>query len=501
MGTSGRDRSSSSKTSAHHVVRLATMDQLWLTSEQMRALGYAAVDLIADRSDDLPNRSVARRWTREELEASLGGPAPAGPTEPIEVLRRVAADVLSTCAATDHPRFFSYVPSPGNFVAAIADFLASGANVFAGHWLVGAGAAQIELIVLDWLRQLFALPGTSGGILTSGGTQATLIAVHAARVDRCVVGHPGARIYVTRQTHAAIMRGLTYLGFTVDQVHRVPTTRDHRMDVAALAAAIAADRAQGAVPLCVVATAGTTGSGAVDPLDAVADVCERSGVWLHVDAAYGGAAVLSDHGRDILRGLERADSIAVDPHKWWFQPYEIGCTLLRDVQKLRRAYSLEAEYLTETRTAPVNFFDYGPQLTRGFRALKLWMTIQTFGLESLRAAVTKGIRTAQRLEALLRSRSRWEVVTPAQLGIVTFRPHLPELARPTVDTLVRQIADDTLTDGYAMVFTTDLGAGPVLRMCTIHPQTTMDDIESTVELLEMLLDRRLLDGTVSRAAS
>jgi glutamate/tyrosine decarboxylase-like PLP-dependent enzyme len=467
------------------------MEPLRLTTEQMRRLGYAAVDLLAERSHDLPNRPVARRWTTEELEAALREPAPAGPRDPLTVLDRVATDVLPACAATDHPRFFSYVPSPGNFVAAVADLLASGANVFAGHWLVGAGAAQVELVVLDWLRELFGLPPTAGGILTSGGTQATLVAVHAARIDRAAVGRPEARIYVTTQTHAAIVRGLTYLGFTADQVRRVPVTGALTMDPAALAAAIATDRRDGALPLCVIATAGTTSSGAVDPLDAVADVCERAGVWLHVDAAYGGAAVLSDHSADLLRGLDRADSIAVDPHKWWFQPYEIGCTLVRDAAKLRRAYSLQAEYLAETRSEndPVNFYDYGPQLTRGFRALKLWMTVQTFGLDALREAVTKGLTMAERVEKLLHARPRWEVVTSAQLGVLTFRPHLPELNYPAVDTIVRQIAQDTLTDGYALVMTTDLGSGPVLRMCTIHPHTSIHDVESTLDMLEASLDR------------
>jgi aromatic-L-amino-acid decarboxylase len=467
------------------------MDPLRLTNEQMRRLGYAAVDLLIERSEDLRNRPVAHWWTRNELEAALREPVPAGPREPLEVLHRVATDVLPACAATDHPRFFAYVPSPGNFVGSIADFLASGANVFAGHWLVGAGAAQVELVVLDWLRELLGMPPTAGGILTSGGTQATLVAVHAARMDRRAAGRQDVRIYLTSQTHAAIVRGLSYLGFTADQLHRVPVTDDYTMDSEALAAAIASDRAAGILPLCVIATAGATSSGAVDPLDTLAEVCEHSGVWLHVDAAYGGAAVLNADSAVLLRGLDRADSIAVDPHKWWFQPYEIGCTLVRDATKLRHAYSFDAEYLSETRATgdPVNFYDYGPQLTRGFRALKLWMTLQTFGLDALRAAVTKGLKMAEQVETLLRARPRWQVVTAAQMGIVTFRPHLPGLDRGAVDAIIRQVAQDSLEDGYALVLTTDLGSGPVLRMCTIHPHTTVRDVESTLDVLEKSLDR------------
>ncbi|GIJ56472.1 L-2,4-diaminobutyrate decarboxylase [Virgisporangium aurantiacum] len=460
-----------------------------LSVDEMRELGHAAVDLIAERTHDLGNRPVARRWTREELEKALREPVPTDGRDPLRVLDRVAADILPACAATDHPRFFAYVPSPGNFVAAVADFLASGANVFAGHWLAGAGAAQVELIVLDWLRDLLGLPASAGGILTSGGTQATLVAIHAARMDRLQAGNPGARIYVTRHTHAAIVRGLAYLGFIPDQVHAVPTTDDQVMDAAALQAAIDADHAAGAVPLCVVATAGTTSTGAIDPLNAIADVCHRSGVWFHVDAAYGGAAVLSTRARPLLDGIGRADSIAMDPHKWWFQPYEAGCTLVRDAEKLRRAYTLDAVYLTEARAAddPVNFYDYGPQLTRSFRALKIWMTLQTFGLNTVREAVEHGITLAEQTESLIRANPRWDVVTPARLGVVTFRPHLPGLDDDTVHRITRQIAQDTLTDGHAMVFTTDLGSGPVLRMCTIHPETTTQDIGSTLDTLDRLL--------------
>jgi glutamate/tyrosine decarboxylase-like PLP-dependent enzyme len=474
-------------------MRDPTNAPLRLPSDQMRQLGRAAVEVVTDRLARLDERPVARRWTRSELEHTLREPVPRGPRDPLEVLRQVATDILPACGATDHPRFFSYVPGPSNYVAAVADFLAAGANVFAGHWQAGAGAAQVELVVLDWLRQLFGLPRQAGGILTSGGTQASLVAIHAARTDRLDDETTGdARIYLTAQAHAAIVRGLRYLGFADRQIRRVPTADDQTMDVRALTAAAAADRAADAVPFCVIATAGTTSTGAVDPLHAIADVCAAHGLWLHVDAAFGGAAVLSAHSAHLLAGLERADSIAADPHKWWFQPYEAGCTLLRDAEVLRRAYTLHAEYLTETRHAPedVNLYDYGPQLTRGFRALKLWMTLQTFGLDAVRAAVDHGVGLAEHAESLLRARPQWSVVTPARLGVVTFRPRLPGLPAAVRNRITRQIAEDTLDDGHALVLTTDFGTGPVLRLCTTHPETTHADLESTLDLLDRLLKHR-----------
>jgi glutamate/tyrosine decarboxylase-like PLP-dependent enzyme len=479
-----------------------TNTPLRLPPARMLELGNAAAELLADRLTHLRQRPVARRWSRAELELRLREPVPTAPRDPLDVLRRVATDILPACAATDHPRFFSYVPGPGNYVAAVADFVASGANVFAGHWLVGAGAAQVELVVLDWLRQLTGLPEEAGGILTSGGTQATLVAVHAARAARFGDGEAWrARIYLTDQTHAAIVRGLTYLGFARGQIRRVPTRDDQTMDPGALRTAIAADRAAGAVPFCVIATAGTTSTGAVDPLEDIADLCARGSLWLHVDAAYGGAAVLSARSGHLLAGLERADSIAVDPHKWWFQPYEAGCTLVRDAEVLRHAYALDAEYLTETRGAsdPVNLYDYGPQLTRGFRALKIWMTLQTFGLDAVRDAVEHGITLAEHAESLLRARPQWTIVTPAQLGVVTFRPELPGLPAEARDRITRAVAEATLDDGHALVLTTDLGAGPVLRLCTIHPETDRRDLESTVDLLDRILkDRAAAEPTAPR---
>ncbi|GAB2648539.1 aminotransferase class I/II-fold pyridoxal phosphate-dependent enzyme [Kribbella swartbergensis] len=463
-----------------------------LSLAEMQQLGTAAIELISRRLVDLGDQRVAARWSRGELEQRLMEPVPTGPQDPLDVLARVAADVLPACAATDHPRFFAYVPGPGNFVAAVADFIAAGANVFAGHWLVGAGAAEVELVVLAWLRELLGLPDTGGGLLTNGGTSASLIAVHAARHRRFGGPSADAVIYVSDQTHASVVRGLEYIGFGTGQLHRIPVNADLVMDLDHLRQAVGTDLARGAVPFCVIATAGTTSTGAVDPLTELADICAESDLWLHVDAAYGGAAVLVDDGRKLLAGLPRADSIAIDPHKWWFQPYEAGCLLVRDAEALRAAYSLHAGYLTETLAAdPVNFYDYGPQLTRSFRALKLWMTIQVFGLDAMRAAVDHGVKMAEYAESLLRNRTQWTVVTPAQLGIVTFRPSLPERKRSEVDEIVRDLAEEMLNDGYALVLTTDWGDGPVLRLCMTHPRTTELDVVSTLDLLDRMLHKRL----------
>jgi glutamate/tyrosine decarboxylase-like PLP-dependent enzyme len=227
------------------------------------------------------------------------------------------------------------------------------------------------------------------------------------------------------------------------------------------------------------ATAGTTSTGATDPLPDLAALCAEQELWLHVDGAYGAPAVLTDQGRATLAGLERADSLVLDPHKWLFQPYEIGCVLVREPALLERTFALSGVYLRDTMGPEVNFRDRSVQLTRGGRALKLWLSIRVFGLAAFRDAVARGIALAGHAEALLRERPGWEVVSPAQLAIVCFR-------REGDDELQTRISDAMVADGYAAPSTTEVGGRVALRLCTINPRTTDEDIERTIERMEAL---------------
>ncbi|WP_131741332.1 pyridoxal phosphate-dependent decarboxylase family protein [Actinomadura roseirufa] len=457
---------------------------LRLSPADMRRLGHLAVDEVVDHLATLRDRPVGGPPDRARMEALFDARLPGGPADPVEVMEQAMAQLRDFIVHTDHPRFLAYIPGPSTFVGAVADFVASGLNVFAGQWIVGAGPAVMERTTIDWLRTLCGLPETGGGLFVSGGTMANLVAVHAARSRR------DGLVYVTSQTHGSIRKGLRFLGFDEGRLRIIATDDRHRMDVAALRRRVARDREEGLVPSCVVATAGTTNTGAVDPLGALADLCAAEDVWLHVDGAYGAAAVLSDRAGDLLEGLGRADSIALDPHKWWYQPYEAGCVLVRDETTLTDAFAMNAEYLRETRhgTAPLNYYDLGPQLTRGFRALKLWMSFKTFGLDAFRQAVEHGIALAEHAQDLLLRGDRWDVVTPAQLAIITFRPRLPGAAPGRVDDLTRRIATGTLRDGFALVMTTEIGGRPVLRLCITHPETTARDVTDTIALLERLAD-------------
>lgn len=453
---------------------------LRLSPELMRELGHRAVDEVVSHLAGIRDIAVGHPPNRDELDR-LVEPLPRTAGDPIDVLRQTVRDVSATITHTDHPRFMAYVPGPSNYVGAVADFLAAGLNVFAGHGLVGPGPAVIEQVTVDWLRRLCGLPDTAGGLFVSGGTMANLVAVHAARVRRA--GAAPALIYLTDHAHRSVHRGLGFLGVRDAQIRVVPHDAAQRMSTADLATMIQEDRRAGHRGFCVVATAGTTSTGAVDPLDEIATICAENELWFHVDGAFGAAAVLTD--TDLLTGLDRADSIALDPHKWWFQPYEAGCVLVRDITALSDAFSLDAEYLRETRDAavPQNFYDLGPQLTRSFRALKVWMSMKTFGIDAFRRAVEHGIALVEHAERVLRADSRWQVVTSAQLAVITFRPRSPGRTDAEIDALTRHIVAATRRDGNAVITTTELDGRPVLRLCALHPEATTADVEAVIELL------------------
>jgi len=456
-------------------------DPLSLPPDEMRRLGYRVVDRIVDHLERLGEQPPIRVGDAHALRAAIGGPPPEAPGDPDAALDVLFEQVLPFVQRPDHPRFFARIGSPSNFASVLADTAAAGYNVFAGSWTGGSGPATVELVVLDWLREWCGLPVGTEGVLVSGGSVASLVALAAARTARFGERAPAEAIaYTSDQGHASVARALRVLGFEREQLRVIAADADFRLPVGELRAAVEADRAAGRVPFCVAATAGTTSTGAVDPLPALADLCAEHGMWLHVDGAYGAPAVLTDAGRAALAGLDRADSLVLDPHKWLFQPYEIGCVLLRDGTLLERTFALSGVYLRDTvggEVSEVNFRDRSVQLTRGARALKLWLSVRVFGVAAFRDAVARGIALAEHAESVLRARPGWEVVTPAQLAIVCFR-------RDGDDDEQTRIAEAMVADGFAAPSTTELAGRVALRLCTINPRTTFEDVERTIERME-----------------
>lgn len=467
---------------------------LEISREEMRSIGYRVVDMIVEHVGGLDARPVVNRAGRREMEELLAQPLPESGIPAGELLDQVEKDVLGMITHVDHPRFYAYVPSPGNFIGAMADALVAGFNPFAGAWKMAPGPTQVELVSVDWLRQICGMPEGAGGAFTSGGSIANLTALAVARHDRLTQSSAPPRIYTSDQTHSSIERAVTLLGFPASTLRILPSDSAGRLPVDALASAVAEDRDRGDLPFLVVANAGTTGTGAVDPLAELARFCAEQTLWLHVDGAYGAAAALAERTRELLDGLGLADSITLDPHKWLFQPIETGCLLLRDRRLLRHTFRVVPDYLKDTDGSDqeVNFRDEGIQLTRSFRALKLWMSFRYFGIGAFRTAIEHGIMLAEHAGDYLATKQCWEIVTPAQLGIITFR-YLPPAGCPIdIDDLNRQIAARLFDDGRALLSTTVVFGKTVLRLCTINPRGSRKDIEMTIDLVgeigRMLVD-------------
>jgi aromatic-L-amino-acid/L-tryptophan decarboxylase len=443
---------------------------------------------------------VMRVSPRVELEARLREPLPEEPAPVDSLLEQLQSDVWSNIGNVQHPRFFAFIPSPSNFVSVMADALASGFNPFAGNWLEGSGTSQIELVTIDWLRGMCGLPETTGGLFVSGGSMANLTALATARRARLDNRSENAVIYYSDQTHNSVEKALRVLGFAREQIRMLPSDDAFRAPIESLRQAVAEDRAAGKQPFCVIANAGTTNTGAVDPLDELADLCARESLWLHVDGAYGAATCLSERGKKLLAGIERADSLSLDPHKWLFQPFEIGCALVRDAQLLKKTFHTMAEYLEDTRREEeeeINYYDYGVQLTRGFRALKLWLSIKTFGAAAFREAINHGFELAEFAENILRQSDCWRIVTPATMGIVTFRFVAEGCSEDEINEIHRRMVEAMTEDGFAFANSTALRGQTVMRFCTINPRTTEEEVRATISLLERF-GRELHERTKNR---
>lgn len=468
---------------------------LTLPSEEMRRLGYRVVDELIAHLETQGTHRVSTVRTRAEMDSVLG-PLSDEPAPVDEVMRLVRGEVLEAITQVDHPRHFAFVPGSGNFVGTMADALAAGFNVFAGHYLAGSGPAAVELQTIEWLCRECGLPATAGGLFVSGGSMANLTALATARRVKLEGPDEAAVVYCSGQTHNSLAKGLRVIGFRPEQLRTVATDEGLCLSIEALERAIAEDVAAGRRPFCVVANAGTTNTGAVDPLGPVADVCAAYGMWMHVDGAYGAAAVLTPVGKKALAGMERADSITFDPHKWLFQPFEIGCVLVRDLRHLRQAFSVHdddhGEYLEDVGRIvgeEMIFYEHGVQLSRSFRALKLWMTLRVFGVRAMRAAIARGINLAEETERMLRADPRYEIVTPAQLGIVTFVPRSEGLGLAERNAWIQRTVDAVLADGYAMMTSTTVFGRNVLRMCLINPKTTEEDVRRTLSLVAEIAAR------------
>lgn len=481
---------------------MSERDALAFSREEMREFGYQVIDQLIDYYDGRADRRVTGELDHAALDAILSEPLPRAGTHWREVLEQFEKQVVAPTNHVDHPRFFAYIPLANNFAGVMADALAAGYNIFNAVWLQGAGAAQVERLTVDWLRQIFDFPPEAGGTFVSGGSMANLTALAVARHVRLKGEMRGAVAYCSDQIHFAISRGMRVLGFQPDQLRVIPSDEGYRLSLPRLREAIAEDRAAGRKPFCVIATAGTTNTGAVDPLDELANYCQSEDLWLHVDGAYGAPAMLTERGRRALKGLQRVDSLALDAHKWLFQPIECGVVMVREKRWLSQTFKEQPEYLKDVEQADdeLNFMYQGVQLTRQFRALKLWMSFKVFGLDAISQAIDAGFENAELAEALLRQAGCWEIVTPAQMAIITFRYQPTNGDEALANRVTHDLVGRLLDDGFAFASGTQLREKTVLRMCCNNPRTAAEDLADTVALMKRLaadLETALRDASAS----
>lgn len=460
-----------------------------LDHDTMRRLGRDVADLVAEHLATLREQPVLDAIDRATAERLIASPPPARGTDFDTLMATLRENVFSHAAREPHPGFIAYVPSCPTFPAVLGDWLATGFNFFAGVWPMASGPNEVELLVLDWFRQWLGMPEGSGGLLTSGGSNANFTAVVAARHE-ATLGDPAriARltVYMSNQTHSSVTRAAWMAGIPRENVRLIAVDAEHRMILDELADAIAADRAAGLVPLMVVGNGGATNTGAVDPLREMAELCNTEQLWFHVDAAYGGFGALCDRGRRALRGIELADSVTMDPHKWLYVPFECGCIIAREPARLTAAFSIYPDYLKDVESAgtEVNFADYGEQLTRRARGIKIWLSVCYYGVDALSEAIAYSMELATHAERFVRAEPALEVLSPATLGILCFRARPHGTSDPTeLDALNERIANEINAAGRWLISTTRIAGALSLRICPIGFRTTIEDMEELVGVI------------------
>ncbi len=471
-------------------------DGLSMAPELMLDLARKAAEILVERIEGLPKESAWEGDFQQILADRLMEDPPEHGRPAQEVLERAAREILSVAMRLDHPRQFAFIPSSPTWPRVLADFMAAGYNANAGTWLFASGPSQMELVVIDWIRRWLGYPESAGGLLTSGGSAASLDAFVAARES---ADHPErATVYMSDQSHSAQIRAARIIGIRPECIRLLPCDEHFRLDVEALARAVADDRAAGFNPIAVCANAGSGSTGAIDPLEAMADYCEAEGIWLHVDAAYGGFAIVTERGKELLRGIERADSIGLDAHKWFFQPYEAGGLLVKDARTLENAFVIPHDMLQDTIWGAnhPNFSDRGLQLSRSVRALKIWMSVQTFGMAAFRRAVSNGMELAAQAEEYVQASPILEILNPASLGIVCFRvnPKATPLDEKALEKINRNVLARVFWEDRAFMSSTSLRKTFSLRLCILNHTTTWDDVRETLEVIERFGKEALSKG-------
>lgn len=464
--------------------------------EEFRRHAHQVVDWMADYLAGVGEYPVMAQVRPGEVAARLPASAPDAGERVDDILRDFQDVILPGITHWNHPDFFAYFSITGSGPGILGEMLSAALNTNAMLWRTGPAPTELEARTLDWLRQMMGLPEGFHGTIQDTASMSTLIAVAAAREaagldvrEQGMSGRdlPRMRVYASEEVHSSIDKAGITLGLGRTGTRKIATDDRFRMDPAALERAIVEDRAAGILPLCVVATTGTTSTSSIDPVAAIADVCERHGVWLHVDAAYGGSAALVPELRGVLDGAERADSLVVNPHKWMFVPIDCSVLFTRRPDVVRRAFSLVPEYLvTPEGEGVTNLMDYGPALGKRFRSLKLWMTLRYFGAEGMASRIREHCRLATLLASWIDGDDEWEMMAPVPLSLVVFRhaPHGMDDAR--TDAHNERILAAVNAGGRAYLSHTRVRGRLALRFAIGNLRTTEEHVRAAWSLLRQV---------------
>jgi aromatic-L-amino-acid/L-tryptophan decarboxylase len=466
--------------------------------DEFREHGYEVIDWIADYFAGIDEYPVLARVKPGETAARLPREAPEEPVGMDEILRDFEEVVVPGTTHWNHPGFLAYFGISGSAPGVLGETLAAALNVNAMLWRTGPSATELEERSLDWLRQMLGLPEGFHGHIQDTASSSTLVAIAGARDalgldvrDEGLAGRdlPRLRLYCSSEAHSSVEKAGITLGIGRAGTRRIPTDEAFRMDVAALRRAIEEDVAAGVKPFCVVATVGTTSTTSIDPVPEIAEVCREHGLWLHVDAAYGGAAAVVPEMRHVLEGCERADSLVMNPHKWLFVPVDCSALFLRRPEVVRRAFSLVPDYLTTPEGESVtNLMDYGNALGRRFRALKLWMVLRYFGRSGIADRLREHLRLAREFASWVEAEPRWELAAPVPFSTVCFRFRPSGVPEEKVDSINERILETVNASGEVFLSHTRLHGRFVLRVAIGNLRTTERHIRRAWELLRAACD-------------
>jgi aromatic-L-amino-acid/L-tryptophan decarboxylase len=463
-----------------------------------RAFAERAVDLWEEFLSRLRELPVTRGEDQHAVREAVAIPVPEDPMPDDELFAYLREVIFEHSLFAGHPRFAAYITGAGTVPGAAADLLAAGVNMNTGGWMLGPSAVEIELHLTRWFARQFGLPETAGGILVSGGAMANLVALKAARDQRAgwdvrkegVSAGPPLAMYMSEETHVVSSRGADVLGLGTDAVRKIPVDDGYRIRIDLLREAVRRDRDAGVRPFAVVASAGTVATGAVDPLDGVAEVCADEGLWFHIDGAYGGPAAFTDDLRPLFAGIGRADSIAFDPHKWLYTSHSGGCVVLRDMQLLADSFSIHATYVHQDKERTGRGIDptqLGPQFSRGFSALRVWVSLLAHGRRAYAERISQDAALARYMGARVEERLDFELACPVGLSICCFRyvpPDLPEgIGREEyLDRLNERLMTDVQQDGRVFFSNAVLGERFVLRACIVNFRTEAVDLDAMLDV-------------------